>query len=191
LSIRSTKVKLIRTFRSDEQANTDTKMKADTYSTLIRKFDEATDTGSLRDCLIELQEFERGVDSRMPAGEEIADAYMSDMFLQCAMSKGSIFVAELDGRIVGFVTVLSQCSSGELDDGDIEFALVSDIVVREECRGSGTGRMLLESAEKQAREDGARWLRVSVLARNKLARELYESAGFSELYVDFEKTLTH
>jgi len=74
-------------------------MKTDTYSMLIRKFDEATDTGSLRDCLIELQEFERGVDSRMPAGEEIADAYMSDMFLQCAMSKGSIYVADLDGLV--------------------------------------------------------------------------------------------
>lgn len=156
---------------------------------LIRRFDEDTDTAALRACLIELQEFERGVDSRMPAGEEIADSYMSDMFLQCAMSRGSIFVADVDGRVVGFVTVLSQCSSGELDDGDIEFALVSDIVVREECRGLGAGRQLLESAEKQAREDGARWLRVSVLARNKLARLLYESVGFSELYVDFEKTL--
>jgi len=157
---------------------------------LIRKFDEDTDTGSLRDCLIELQEFERSVDCRMPAGEEIADAYLSDMFLQCAMSKGTIFVAEMDGRVAGFVTLLSQCSSGELDDGDIEFALVSDIVVREECRGLGAGRQLLEIAEKQAREDGAQWFRVSVLARNQLARKLYESLGFAELYIDFEKTLT-
>jgi ribosomal protein S18 acetylase RimI-like enzyme len=157
---------------------------------LIRKFDEDTDTGSLRGCLIELQEFERSVDSRMPAGEEIADAYMSDMFLQCAMSKGTIFVAEADGRVIGFVTLLSHCSSGELDDGDVEFALVSDIVVREEFRGLGAGRQLLEIAEKQAREDGAQWLRVSVLARNQLARNLYEGLGFAELYIDFEKTLT-
>ena len=111
---------------------------------LIRKFDEDEDTRSLRDCLIELQEFERRVDSRMPAGEEIADAYMSDMFLQCAMSKGTIFVADMDGRVVGFATLLSQCSSGELDDGDIEFALLSDIVVREDCRGQGVGRQLLQ-----------------------------------------------
>jgi len=157
---------------------------------LIRKFDEDKDTPSLRNCLIELQEFERRVDARMPAGEEIADAYMSDMFLQCAMSTGTIFVAELDGRVVGFATLLSQCSSGELDDGDLEFALLSDIVVREDCRGQGIGRQLLESVEEQAREDGARWLRVSVLARNQLARQHYESAGFSELYVDFEKALT-
>ena len=157
---------------------------------LIRKFDEDKDTRSLRDCLIELQEFERRVDSRMPAGEEIADAYMSDMFLQCAMSRGTIFVADRDGRVVGFATLLSQCSSGELDDGDVEFALLSDIVVREECRAQGVGRQLLESAEAQARKDGALWLRVSVLARNRLARQLYESLGFSELYIDFEKALT-
>jgi GNAT superfamily N-acetyltransferase len=157
---------------------------------LIRKFDEDKDTSSLRDCLIELQEFERRVDARMPAGEEIADAYMSDMFLQCAMSKGTIFVADMDGRVVGFATLLSQFSSGELDDGDLEFALLSDIVVREECRGQGVGRQLLESAEEQARKDGARWLRVSVLAKNRLARQLYESIGFSELYIDFEKALT-
>ena len=157
---------------------------------LIRKFDEDKDTPSLRDCLIELQEFERRVDFRMPAGEEIADAYMSDMFLQCAMSKGTVFVADMDERVVGFATLLSQCSSGELDDGDVVFALLSDIVVREECRAQGVGRQLLESAEEQARKDGARWLRVSVLARNRLARQLYESLGFSELYIDFEKALT-
>jgi ribosomal protein S18 acetylase RimI-like enzyme len=60
------------------------------------------------------------------------------------------------------------------------------VPVREHYRGQGIGKQLFEAAELSAKSGGARWLRLSVLASNHAARRLYESLGFSALYVDFE-----
>ena len=42
----------------------------------IRELDSARDMPALRARAVELQDFEREIDSRMPAGEKIADAYV-------------------------------------------------------------------------------------------------------------------
>jgi hypothetical protein len=47
----------------------------------------------MRACLIELQDFERRIDPRKPAGDQIAVAYISDALSQCADHHGRIFVA--------------------------------------------------------------------------------------------------
>ena len=71
-----------------------------------------------------------------------------------------------------------------------EYAYLADLVVRAAYRGRGIGRELIAKAETYARDEGAKWLRVCVLAENEGARRLYNTSGFSELYVDFEKDLT-
>lgn len=156
---------------------------------LIRDFNATEDTEQIRQCVIELQDFERRIDSRMPPGEEIADAYIAELLSQCVENSGKILVVELDGRLAGYVTILTKVRSGDLDDGDIEFGLLADLVVRQKHRGKGIGRKLIDAAESFARSRNVRWLRVSALAENESARKLYEKAGFSELYVDLEKDL--
>lgn len=156
---------------------------------VIRAFNATADTDQIRQCVIELQDFERRIDSRMPSGEEIADAYIAELLSRCVENSGKILVAEVDGRLAGYVTILTKVRSGDLDDGDLEFGLVADIVVREKHRGNGIGRKLIDAAESFARSQNVRWLRVSVLAENESARKLYEKVGFSELYVDLEKDL--
>lgn len=156
---------------------------------LMRDFNATTDTDHIRECVIELQNFERRIDSRMPSGEDIADAYIAELLSRCVENSGKILVVELDGHVAGYATILTKVRSGDLDDGDIEFGLVADIVVRQKYRGNGIGRKLIDAAESFARSRKVRWLRVSVLAENETARKLYEKAGFSELYVDLEKDL--
>lgn len=157
---------------------------------IIRECDRNTDFDGMRACLIELQEFERRIDPRKPAGDEIATAYISDALSQCAECHGRIFVADEEGEIAGYATVLARVRSGTLDDGDLEYAYLADLVVRAAYRGRGMGRDLIAKAETYARGEGAKWLRVCVLAENQGARRLYHTSGFSELYVDFEKDLT-
>ena len=156
---------------------------------IIREYDQDADFDGMRACLIELQGFERRIDPRKPAGDEIATAYFSDALSQCAECHGRIFVAEEQGEIAGYATVLAKVRSGSLDDGNLEYAYLADLVVRAAYRGRGIGRALMAKAETFAREEGANWLRVCVLAENQGARRLYRTAGFSELYVDFEKNL--
>jgi GNAT superfamily N-acetyltransferase len=157
---------------------------------VIREYVRVTDFDGIRACLVELQDFERRIESRRPAGDEIANIYISDALSKCAECNGRIFVADEDGEIAGYATVLAKVSSGALDDGDLEYAYVADLVVRETYRGRGFGRRLIAKAEAFARDEGAKWLRIGVLAENEVARSLYISAGFSELHIEFEKELT-
>jgi GNAT superfamily N-acetyltransferase len=98
-------------------------------------------------------------------------------------------MAEVDGSIAGYVTVLAKVSSGELEDGDLEYGLVADLLVLRKYRGSGLGRKLLDTAETYAREHSVKWLRIAALAGNRTAIEMYSSMGFSKLFVEFEKNL--
>lgn len=157
--------------------------------TNIRSLNSDTDATQLRACMIELQDFERELDSRMPSGEEIADDYIVEMLQRCRQCDGEVLVADADGEIAGYVTILNRVQSDDLDDGDIEFGLVADLVVRKAFRGRGLGRELMAAAEASARQNDVRWLRISVMAANRGARQMYESMGFSEIYVELEKDL--
>jgi GNAT superfamily N-acetyltransferase len=157
---------------------------------IVREFDRNADFDGMRACLIELQEFERRIDPRKPTEDEIATAYISDALSKCAECHGKIFVADEEDEIAGYATVLARVHSGTLDDGDLEYAYLADLVVRATYRGLGMGRELIAKAETYARGEGAKWLRVCVLAENQGARRLYHASGNSELYVDFEKDLT-
>jgi len=156
----------------------------------ILRFDERTQMQQLRECVIELQDFERALDPRLPSGSDIVDEYIPQMLDRCKSCLGQIFVAEVDGNVAGYVTILTKVSSGELEDGDIEYGLVADLVVRQEYRGNGLGRKLLATAEDYASDHKVRWLRIAALAANRSAKKLYSSVGFSELFVELEKNLT-
>ena len=155
----------------------------------IRKYNDANDRNQLRDCVIELQDFERQIDARLPSGEAIADEYIAQMLFRCGSCDGRILVADLDDDIAGYVTLLNRVQSEELHEGDTEYGLIADLVIKQEHRGSGLGRELMQAAEAAAKAYGTRWLRVSVMSENKAARNLYLSSGFSDLYSELEKDL--
>jgi GNAT superfamily N-acetyltransferase len=140
--------------------------------------------------VIELQDFEHALDPRLPSGSDIVDEYIPQMLERCESCLGRIFVAEVDAEIAGYVTILTKVSSGELEDGDIEYGLVADLIVRQQFRGAGIGRKLLAVAEEYAKRHNVKWLRIAALAANQSAKELYSSVGFSELFVELEKNLT-
>lgn len=156
---------------------------------MIRSYQPAADMYGLRACVIELQNFERVIDPRMPSGEEIVDEYIVEMLNRCRACEGKVLVADKDGEIAGYVTILNRVQSDDLDDGNIEFGLVADLVVRKPFRGAGLGKDLMQAAEDFARENDVKWLRISVMAANHGARKLYEAKGFSPIYVELEKDL--
>ena len=108
---------------------------------------------------------------------------------RCRECEGKVLVAEVDGDVVGYATILTRVKSEELEDGDIEYGLISDVVVLEKFRNMGLGKKLLQEAESYARAREVKWLRIGVLAGNQAAATLYSSMGFSNLYVELEKDL--
>ena len=76
-------------------------------------------------------------------------------------------VAELEGKIVGFATVLSARDAFQAE--------LEDLFVAPEAWRKGVGRMLLAEAENRAAVLGARTLHV---VAGKRARPFYEASGY-------------
>jgi ribosomal protein S18 acetylase RimI-like enzyme len=160
------------------------------YSVKIRECDRKSDLDGLRRCAIELQNFERGLDPRMPEGSSIADPYIEQMFRDSRRFAGKIFVADDDGAVVGYACVWARARAEDISDGPKEFGLVPELVVLASHRNRGIGRMLLFESEAYARSHGCQCLRISVLAANDAARALYTSHGFKEHEIVLEMSLT-
>ena len=155
---------------------------------LIREY-RSEDAAQLEECFVELQEFERPFDPYLADGRTIAKKYLGYMFTRCAETSGKVFVAEADGAVAGFVSVWAKVKSTAVEEKDYEYAYISDLVVLARYRGRGLGRALLQKAEDYAKLQGASLLKIGVLARNEVVRNLYIDHGFEEFVVALIKKL--
>lgn len=137
----------------------------------------------------ELQAHEFEIFDRMIPPEEITESYLQHLDKDCATYDGVVLVAVTGDRVTGYASLLRRVSDESYDETPYTYAYIGDLVVTREARGGGVGRALIEACEAQARAAGAKWLRISVLARNARAHALYRSAGFADHLVTLEKPL--
>ncbi|MDQ1039132.1 ribosomal protein S18 acetylase RimI-like enzyme [Streptomyces sp. V3I8] len=83
-------------------------------------------------------------------------------------------VAELDGRVVGYVRLGFPTPLAS----NAHVRQIQGLAVADEARGRGVGRALLRAAVAEARRRGALRITLRVLGHNTPARTLYESEGF-------------
>ena len=83
-----------------------------------------------------------------------------------------IFVAEVEGEVVGFVSTWQDARAG--------IGHIPNISLVPECRGQGIGRKLLQYVLDRFRENGLRAARIETLVQNERANHLYASLGFRE-----------
>jgi len=145
---------------------------------MIREYRQ-DDAAAVRGCIVELQEFERRIDDRLRPGDSMAAGYLAQILDRCREHAGTILVAECSGAIAGFAAILTRVPFESLDDPPGEYAIVTDLVVREAFRRRGLGAALLREAERCAIAAGAAELRIGVLSANQSAARLYRSAGFA------------
>ncbi|MCW5249211.1 MULTISPECIES: GNAT family N-acetyltransferase [unclassified Streptomyces] len=84
------------------------------------------------------------------------------------------FVAELDGRVVGYVRLGFPTPLA----ANRHVRQIRGLAVSDAARGHGAGRALVRAAVQDARDVGARRITLRVLGPNTAARRLYESEGF-------------
>jgi len=90
-------------------------------------------------------------------------------------SHSIVLVAETHDNIVGMITLQRVISTvmGEY------VGTIEDVIVTHECRGSGIGTKLLESAIEEANSRGWGRLSLGVDLRNTKAIDFYKKYGFS------------
>jgi ribosomal protein S18 acetylase RimI-like enzyme len=164
-------------------------MKAVKNMLRIRKYDPAQDEGALRELLLELLDFEKSVESEWPSGPEIIEPYFRWMMKHCRDYSEEIFVADEDGNVLGFITVLGRFLPIDPDEYPKEYAFISELLVHKPHRGRGLGHQLIAEAEKYALQQGVSTIRLEATANNTLARKFYTRAGFRELVVEYFKRL--
>lgn len=93
-----------------------------------------------------------------------------------------IYIAELDGRIVGSFALLVMLNLGHLGAPS---AIVEDVVVDPGMQGQGIGQVMMEAAMQLAREKGCYKLVLSSNARRTDAHRFYDRLGFKRHGISF------
>ena len=155
---------------------------------VVRRFDPTLDAESLRSCIIDHQNFHRSLESSWPSGDAIIGDYMAYLEAECAVHNGCIIMADYVKQTAGFVCVVAS-TRGESPEDPAPFAWIHDIFVKPEHRRRGVASVLMAEAERFARSQGARVLRLGVLDRNEHARAIYVRHGFREHAHVLTKTL--
>ena len=90
-----------------------------------------------------------------------------------------IFLADLDGKIVGFACVW-ECETKAEENYLVpgKFAYLSDLVLLPESRGRGIGGALLNACKNWAGQRGISRMKLDSLCKNEVANHLYEREGF-------------
>ena len=90
-----------------------------------------------------------------------------------ACSSGTVFVAEADGKVIGYITTRSDRDSG--------MGHIPNLAVAAEARGQGLGRQLIQHALAFLRGQGMTHVKIETLDQNDIGRHLYPSCGFQEV----------
>ena len=112
---------------------------------------------------------------QQPPDLALARAFLAE---RLARAESVVFLAERDGRPVGFVQLYPLFSSTTARPRRLW--LLNDLFVAPAVRGGGVGRALLARARQLAEETGAVGLELATARTNTGAQRLYESLGYRE-----------
>jgi len=101
--------------------------------------------------------------------------------------ESAVFVAEIDGEVIGFAYV----EKDELNYAELlrDGAWLHDIYIDVSARAEGIGKDLIRAAAEAAKRMGAEKLLLTVAAKNAVAQQVFEKAGFRRTMVEMTLNL--
>jgi GNAT superfamily N-acetyltransferase len=115
--------------------------------------------------------------------------YLAVLLKRVLEQKGRIFVAEMDGRAVGWAVFVEDSAPLYVIAEERRTGWISELFLDEAARGTGLGRALLAACEREASERGINVLMIGVHANNTRARKVYADAGFGPYILRLKKRL--
>lgn len=98
----------------------------------------------------------------------------------------SIFIAELEGKPVGYVLGRIFEENETSDNGTGRIGLVDELFVDDIARGIGLGQKLLDETIKWMKKKKINRIKLHTYCWNNNAKRLYERNGFNEYAVAYE-----
>ena len=128
---------------------------------------EPRDLEACRGLWVELTQWHRDIfDAPEIGGDDPGRAFDEHL---AKVGAENIWVAEVDGRVAGLAGLIPDVPELE------------PVIVAEQHRGQGIGRLLAEAVISAAREGGARTVQVRPVARNVEAIRFFHELGFDVL----------
>lgn len=129
----------------------------------------------LMDMYIQLNTFFYQVGYRLPHPENVGEVWL-DTFRRTLGRFSSVFVAEVEERVVGFM--LCRLKRVPAYMGGVLVGELSDMWIDASARRMGIGDRLSRLAIDWMREQGAHSIEIQVLKDNEASWKLYERMGF-------------
>ena len=146
-----------------------------------------------RDAVVDLIQvlnlYEAGLAGDRKRHRAAASAYYDELAQRLAKRQGRIVLAVAGSTIVAAMGFAIDEDAAYVSDDVRRHGTVTDLVVHEEWRGRGIGRLLLAEAERLTREAGLRRLTIGALAANDKAERTYRAFGFEPYVSILVKTI--
>lgn len=136
------------------------------------------DRAALRELVLALHETIRPLQPDLPPGREIIDGYFAALLARVEQTRGAIFVAEEDARLIGHAILYGLVEPSDADERREKYTYLAELFVRPRHRGRGIGRELVERAESYARRLGAYKLELAVTSKNETGAAFYRNLGY-------------
>ena len=131
----------------------------------------------LLDFIVGLQRFEAEFESDRRLDATYAEDQFADLMKN--YDKGAIFLAEHEGRALGWIMVYEAEGRPYVIESERRQAVICELFVAPEARGKGVGQALLANAEDWARVLGITVIHIGHLSENARAALIYEKAGYA------------
>lgn len=151
---------------------------------IIRNYTQ-NDFFRLSICLKELQDYEKSYDDDKVEGKLIDKEYVKLIHESCLKEGSKIFIAELEGIVVGFIhfELNSELSLKS------KYIYISNFIVLDKFRNQGIGTLLLEECFKFAQENNFGNVQLEVLAKNSSSVSYYKNNGFETYALIMKKKI--
>lgn len=155
----------------------------------IRDFDTARDKEAALSFIRGSQAYERQVEPDRRTDPQVADEYLPVLMQTVADKRGRIFVAEHDGKAIGWAAIIVEENMLFVVKEQRSYGYITELYVDEKSRSLGAGRALMAACEDEARRLGLGHVMVGVLTRSERTAEIYARAGYQPYTSELRKYL--
>jgi GNAT superfamily N-acetyltransferase len=156
-------------------------------TTLVREARLPADKTAILEFIMALQRYESFLEPNRLYDLSMAEDYFKTLLER--VRRGRIFIAEEDGRAVGWTIVYEEETEAFIRPDERRFAYLAELYVVEEARGTGVAYELIDACEAWARDAGYSTMRIDLLARNERAARAYAKAGYTPYCQEVRKRL--